>query len=200
MSIDEKSKADARLLFAKFLDAIQRFLAVRRQAGVKDKATCVIQWSVEKFAAKDSREITEKGLTPYEVVHGKPHNCILHEGWTGIFYHIAGVGSSTNKWDNTNAKIGVGNDATAPADTQTGLIGASKLYKGMNATYPQKSGDHDLVFQSDFVSGEAEFAWNEESITNNTDDTGVNLQRQNTSLGTKPAGQTWRVTGTITWT
>jgi len=156
-----------------------------------------IKWKCEKFIAKDGKEIAEKNLKPYETIECE-QDVLLHEAIIAIVYHIAAVGSSTNKWDNTNAKIGVGSDNTAPVDTQTGLIGASKLYKGMNATYPQQSGDHDLVFQSDFIDGEAEFTWNEETITNNTDCTGVNLCRQNTALGTKPAGQTWRLTGTVT--
>jgi hypothetical protein len=168
--------------------------------SVKEKGKAILQWTVEKFVAKDGKEIEEKGIKPYEVIKGKPHNCILHEGWIAAFYLIAGVGSAKTKWDNSNARIGVGDSATAPADTQTGLQAATnKLWKAMNASYPQQSGDHDLVFQSDFVSGEAEYAWNEETIVNASNDAGDNLCRQNTSLGTKPSGQTWRLTGTITW-
>jgi hypothetical protein len=167
---------------------------------MKDKAKGVLTWKVEKFKAKDSKEILEKNIKPYETAEAS-HNCLLHEGLIGVFYLIAGVGSAKNAWNNANARIGVGDSATAPVDTQTGLQAATnKLWKGMNATYPQQSGDHDLVFQSDFVSGEAEYAWLEETIVNASNDTGDNLCRQNTSLGTKPAGQTWRITGTITWT
>jgi hypothetical protein len=167
--------------------------------SIKEKPKVTLRWCVEKFIAKDGKEIEEKGLKPYEIVT-KEHNCLLHEGIALLMYHIAGVGSSGSKWDNANARIGVGDSTTAPVDTQTGLQAATnKFWKAMNATYPQQSGDHDLVFQSDFVSGEAEFAWNEETIVNASDDTGKNLCRQNTSLGTKPSGQTWRLTGTITW-
>lgn len=157
-----------------------------------------IQWTVEKFMAKDAKEIIEKNIKPYEVIKGTPHNCLLHEGISTVLGLLCGIGSETT-YSNANARIGVGNDATAPADTQTGLIGASSLYKAMNATYPSKSGDHDILFQSDFVTGEAEWAWLEESIDNGVTPN-KNLCRQNTSLGTKPAGQTWRLTGTITWT
>lgn len=157
-----------------------------------------IQWTVEKFMAKDAKEIIEKNIKPYEVTKGTPHNCLLHEGISTMLGLLCGIGSETT-YSNANARIGVGNDATAPADTQTGLIGASSLYKAMNATYPSKSGDHDILFQSDFVTGEAEWAWLEESIDNGSSPN-KNLCRQNTSLGTKPAAQTWRLTGTITWT
>ena len=168
--------------------------------SIKEKAKSVLTWKVEKFVAKDSKEIEEKNIKPYETVE-KEHNCLLHEGLIGVFYLIAGVGVAKTAWNNANARIGVGDSATAPVDTQTGLQAATnKLWKAMNATYPLQSGDHDLVFQADFVSGEAEYAWNEETIVNAGNDTGDNLCRQNTALGTKPAGQTWRLTGTITWT
>jgi len=174
---------------------------LKKEMSIREKVKHEIQWTVEKFEAKDAKEIEEKGIKPYEVVKGKPHNCILHEAWIAVFYMIAGVGSAKNAWNNANACIGIGDSATAPVDTQTGLQAATnKLWKAMNATYPSQSGDHDLVFQSDFVSGEAEYGWNEETIVNASSDTGDNLCRQNTALGTKPAGQTWRVTGTITWT
>jgi hypothetical protein len=170
----------------------------KKEMSLKEKAKHEIQWTVEKFIAKDSKEIEEKGIKPYEVVKGEPHNCLLHEGIATFLGLLCAIGSEV-AYSNANARIGVGNDATAPADTQTGLLGASKLYKAMNTGYPQKSGDHDILFQGDFVSGEAEWAWLEEAIDNGAGAT-KDLCRQNTSLGTKPAGQTWRLTGTITWT
>ena len=157
---------------------------------------------VEKFIAKDSKEIEEKGIKPYEVIEEEheltPEDCLLNEGISVLIDLICGLGSPT-AWTNTTARLGVGDDSTAPAPTQTGLQAATnKFWKAMNATYPQKSGQQS-IFQADFVDGEAEFAWNEETIVNAADDTGDNLCRQNTALGTKPTGQTWRLTGTITW-
>jgi len=176
---------------------------IRRLVAMNEDITALIKFKVEKFKAKTTEEIERKGLKPYAVVESTPEaidlDVLLHEGILNMLYHIAGIGSAGAKWDNSNARIGVGNDATAPADTQTGLIGASQLYKGMNATYPQLSGDHDLVVQSDFVDGEAEWNWLEECIDNGATDQD-DLCRQNTSLGTKPAGQTWRITGTVTIT
>lgn len=161
---------------------------------------------VEKFIAKDGKEIKEKGIEPYEVievtVEHTPEDCLLNEGLENLINLICSIGSPT-PWDNSNARIGVGDDATAPVKTQTGLQAATnKLWKAMNATYPQAfwdDPDWKSVFQSDFVDGEAEWNWLEETIVNAADDTGENLCRQNTDLGTKPVGQTWRLTGTITW-
>ena len=166
--------------------------------SMNEKAKHEIQWTVEKFLAKNSQEIIDKRIEPYEIIKAAPHNCLLHEGIATMLGLLCAIGSET-AYSNGAARIGVGNDATGPTDVQAGLIGASSLYKAMNATYPQKSGDHDILFQSDFVSGEAEWAWLEESIDNGSSPN-KNLCRQNTSLGTKPTGQTWRITGTITWT
>ena len=156
-----------------------------------------LKWRVEKFKAKNSEEIKKKNLKPYEVIE-KLHKCLLNEGIVELIDLLIGSGTPT-AWDSSNAYLGVGNDATAPAASQTGLIGASKKYKGMNATYPKYEATNKSVWQADFIDGEAEYAWNEETISNTNSDTGKNLCRQNTALGTKPAGQTWRLTATITW-
>lgn len=162
----------------------------------EEKGKAHLVWKLEKFIAKDSKEITDKNIKPFETVESK-HQCLLNEGITNLINLICGLGSPT-AWNNANARIGVGNDATVPAPTQTGLLGVSKLYKAMNTGYPQISGQQS-IFQSDFIDGEAQWAWLEEAIDNGAV-AALDLCRQNTSLGTKPAGQTWRLTGTITWT
>ena len=168
--------------------------------SVKDQLGHHIVYRVEKFKAKNSEEIKEKKLKPFDVAISDPIaidlNCLLNEGITELINLIAGLGTPT-AWDNTNARLGVGTDATAPIPAQTGII-ANPVYKAMNGGYPQISGQ-DCVWQADFIDGEAEQAWNEESISNEATDAGDNLCRQNTALGTKPAGQTWRLTATITF-
>jgi hypothetical protein len=170
---------------------LKKFLKVSFADHAKGKLT----WKLEKFKAKDGKEILQKGVKPYQVIE-REFECLLNEGIGNFIDLICGLGSPT-AWNNANARIGVGNDATAPSASQTGLLGASKLYKGMNAGYPQKSGQQS-IFQGDFIDGEAEFAWLEEAIDNGAVAL-IDICRQNTSLGTKPAGQTWRLTGTITW-
>ena len=182
--------------FSEFGKGVEKWM-VRRFADLifKDYATGKVTWKLEKFEAKDGKEILEKNIKPYETIE-REFKCLLNEGISNLIDLITGLATPT-KWDNTNARIGVGNDGTAPAATQTGLLGASKLYKAMNAGYPQKSGQQS-IFQSDFITGEAEWAWLEEAIDNGSVAL-IDLCRQNTSLDTKPAGQTWRLTGTITW-
>ena len=171
-------------------------LILKKLLGFKEFGTGTLTWTVEKFIAKDGREILKKNIKPYETIQ-RTFNCLLNEGIGEFIDLICGLGTPT-EWDNTNARIGVGDSATAPSATQTGLLGTNKLWKAMNGGYPQKSGQQS-IFQSDFIDGEAEYAWLEETVTNASDDAGKNLCRQNTSLGTKPSGQTWRLTGTITW-
>lgn len=162
----------------------------------KEKVKVHLTWKLEKFKAKNSKEIEEKGIEPYETITSEK-DVLLNEGISILIDLICGLGSPT-PWDNTNARIGVGNDGTAPSASQTGLLGVSTFFKAMNAGYPQKSGQ-DSIWQADFVDTEAEFDWLEETIVNAASDAGDNLCRQNTNLGTKPSGQTWRLTGTITW-
>ncbi len=165
--------------------------------STKENIPLNIKWKLEKFDVPTSEEADK--AEPYEVQECD-HDILLNEGVVGLAYLAFGIGSSVNKWDNANARLGVGDSATAPSASQTGLQAATnKAYKGMNASYPQQSGNNDIVFQADFINGEAEFAWNEETIVNAATDTGTNLCRQNTALGTKPSGQTWRLTGTVTF-
>ena len=169
--------------------------------SITDTSKATIVYSVEKFLAKNTLEIETKALQPYEGREATQEDIdldpLLNEGIAVVLNFVCGLGSPT-AYNNTNAYLGVGNDATAPSATQTGLLGASKAYKGMNATYPQISAQ-DTIFQADFIDGEGEFDWLEETVVNAATDAGDNLCRQNTSLGTKPAGQTWRLTATITW-
>jgi hypothetical protein len=170
--------------------------------STKDALTHYIVYRVEKFEAKDAKEIKAKNLKPYDVAISTPEaisiNCLLNEGITELINLISGLGTPT-AWDNSNARLGVGDDATAPAATQSGLLAVTnKLYKAMNGGYPQIS-SQDCIWQADFIDTEAEFAWLEETISNTVDNAGDNLCRQNTSLGTKPSGQTWRLTATITF-
>lgn len=88
-----------------------------------------------------------------------------------------------------NARIGVGNGTTAFAATQTDLVGASKLRKGMDATFPTVS-TNTITARSTFTGAEANFAWEEWALFNAAT-SGVMLNRVVENNGTKKAGQTW---------
>jgi hypothetical protein len=140
-------------------------------------------------------------------------NLLLNEGIQRLLdmTMIATVTSNqvaTNPWSNTNAYIGVGDTVTAEAATQTELQAAAaatnRFYKVMNATYPIRT-NQSVDFRSDFLTSEANFAWQEWTIAAGATTasgggflTGtINLNRKVQSLGTKTTG-TWTMTGTVT--
>lgn len=112
--------------------------------------------------------------------------------------HIAKdiIGEAVTAYDNSNAYLGVGNSSTAFNATQTDLLGASKYREGMEATYPQRSGDI-LTFRALYGTGVANFAWQEWG-TFNASTAGTMLQRYVESLGTKTSAQSWQLTVDIT--
>lgn len=146
------------------------------------------EWTIEKFKKGEEE--------PYTVESFKG-NLGLLEGRAELIDIICGIGSPV-KWDNTNARIGVGNSSTAEQESDTGLLGASKLYKAMMATYPQRSAQ-TAEWKSEFIDGEAEFAWEEFTVCNTASDAGVNLNRKTASKGTKGSGETWTVSLKITF-
>jgi len=104
---------------------------------------------------------------------------------------IAGAiaGFETTLFNNTNARIGVGDGTTAFAATQTDLQGTNKYRKGMDTSYPTRS-NNVLTFQSTFGTSEANFAWQEWGIFNAAS-AGTMLCRLVENNGTKLSGQTW---------
>lgn len=100
-------------------------------------------------------------------------------------------------FDNANAYIGAGDSSAVFDVTQTDLQAATnKLRRGMQATYPQISGNV-LTFRALFGTSDANFAWNEWGIFNAASG-GTMLSRKVESLGTKANTQSWQITATIT--
>ncbi len=103
-------------------------------------------------------------------------------------------------FDNSNAALGVGDDNTAFAATQTQLQaeknGSNALRKGMNTGYPARNPDSDgslnkTRYQASFGSSEANFDWYEWIVANDTTAGGGRmLCRFVEDLGTKRTG-TW---------
>ncbi len=144
------------------------------------------------------------GVKPYGVAVG--YNAFMRaSGNNALWRRLTGIATLPTLYDNTNAKIGVGDSTTAVAVTQTNLQAATnKLAKAMVATYPQinaPTNDNQVVFRSDFITGEAEYAWNEFGTFNaalGTADSMFNRGLFSPSPGTKGAGVTWTATETLT--
>lgn len=100
-------------------------------------------------------------------------------------------------FNNTNAKIGVGDGTTAFDVSQNDLQGANKFRKGMDADFPTVEAPV-VTFKSTFGPAEANFAWNEWGIFNAATG-GVMLNRVIESNGTKQSNQTWVLEVAITF-
>lgn len=124
-------------------------------------------------------------------------NILLNEGIDELWDLGTGTGTPT-AWNNTNARLGVGDSSASESASHTGLqASTNKLWKGMNGGYPTAASQKG-TWQSDFGSSEANYAWNEFTLVNATDDTGKNLNRKVSAQGTKTSGQTWTLTLDIT--
>lgn len=105
-------------------------------------------------------------------------------------------GSSYDKYNNTNARLGVGNGDDAFDAADTDLQGGSKARLAMEATYPQRT-NNVLTFLAQAGSSDANFAWEEWSIHNHAS-AGQMLVRFVQDLGTKASGATWNATAVVT--
>jgi hypothetical protein len=129
-------------------------------------------------------------FTPYDTVECE-RNGLLNEGVNAIWTLVCG--GSEDAFDNTNARIGVGDDSTAHAASQTDLqASTNKLYKAMDEGYPTYGTSQKAVFKSSFGSDDANFAWAEWSVDNGSV-AAKNINRKVESLGTKSSG-TWALT------
>lgn len=124
-------------------------------------------------------------------------NLLLNEGITALLNLLTGAAETA--FSNANAFIGVGDSATAEAAAQTGLqASTNKLYKAMEAGYPQIAGQ-TVTFRAVFAGGEANFSWNEFTVASGNSDAADNLNRKVSAQGTKASGQTWTLDLEITF-
>ena len=162
-------------------------------AGILEKGLWQPKYKIDRFENEDAYR---HGGSPFEVSEWEG-NTLLNEGIQAI-WNIIGALTTVTLFDASNAYIGVGDSSTAAAAAQTALQAVTnKLYKGMYAGYPQRS-NQTITFRSEFLGGEANFAWNEFTVANGNSDSAVNLNRAVSSQGTKPAGQVWTLDIQIT--
>lgn len=148
---------------------------------------------LDKSGEISSAELRALLVKP-EIEEEVPGNMLLNEGIQLILDLL--IGAAGVAANNANAQIGVGDSSTAEAATQVDLQAASnKLFKAMNATYPIRT-NQTMAWQSDFTTGEANYAWNEWSVRNQAA-ADKNINRKVQSLGTKASG-TWTLTAQVT--
>jgi hypothetical protein len=124
-------------------------------------------------------------------------NVLLLEGIQAIEDLICGLASPT-KWDNGNARIGVGDNSTAASNNQSGLLApTNKAWQAMNTSYPSRN-NTTVTWQSIFDANTANFGWQEFTIVNAANDTGNNINRIANNQGTKVVGQIWTISVQLT--
>jgi hypothetical protein len=126
-------------------------------------------------------------------------NVALNEGLSNLIDLIAFA--TGTKWDASNARIGVGDSATAATAADGGLLASTnKLYKAMDGSYPLKVGSTGITWRATFATTEANYAWNEYVVINGASEpTGIALNRKVDAKGTKTNTETWTVSITITF-
>jgi hypothetical protein len=152
------------------------------------------KWEVFKYASRADWQAGRAYATV--CVLG---NLALQEGLALLIDRLIDVASTG--FGAAYARLGVGDGSTAAAATQTGLQGTNKLYKPMDASYPQRSGTTQCIWRATFTESEANFTWNEWTIANGASDSSVNLNRKvpSPSLGLKPNTEIWTLQVTLTF-
>jgi len=169
-----------------------------------DKLKAKTEWTIYKFKDPDGKiyRLLRAGADPNEL---KPYatekfegNVLLNEGIQLLIEIITGIDTTSNKWDSSNAHIGVGDSNASEDASQTGLQGSNKAFKGMDSGYPTRSGN-TAIWRATFGGDEANFHWYEFTVVNGTDDSATNLNRKVVDKGTKASGETWTVQLEITF-
>lgn len=151
------------------------------------------KWTIRKYASPEHFAAGIEDIDNRVVIE---HNLLLNEGITPALQLICGIAATA--FSNGNANIGVGDSATAAAASQTGLQAASnKLYKSMEASYPQVSAQ-TATWRASFGASEGNFSWQEITVANGNSDAAANLNRLVQDMGTKASPAVWTVDLDIT--
>lgn len=174
-------------------DPGHEFVRVMAHATVEKRTAEYDEYLARQLARglseRDAQLRAARAVRPYETVVGD-FNAMVDAGINAALLLLVGGGGTA--YSNANAYLGVGDSSTAWATTQTDLQAATnKLRKAMKATYPV-TGTKKQTFQSDFLTGEANWVWNEWAIFN-ASTAGTMLSRKVEALGTKASG-TWTLT------
>jgi hypothetical protein len=104
----------------------------------------------------------------------------------------------TGNYAGTTASGQTVNKILRAIKTQTDLqASTNKVYKGMDAGFPQRSGQTQ-TWQAQFTGAEANFPWNEVTVANGASGAAKNLNRKVAYNGVKAPGQVWTMQVSLT--
>jgi len=178
---------------------------------ITDKLGWKSEWHIWKWRDPDGRiaealrlgklSVEEAAMQYCEAFLGHETfsgNVALNEGLQLLIEIITGIDTISNKWDNANARLGVGDSNIAEDALQTGLQGTNKTFVGMDSGYPQRSGQ-TAIWQATFDGTTGNHSWQEFTVVNGADDTAINLNRKVADKGTKASGETWTLQLQVTF-
>lgn len=166
----------------------------------KDEMYCTADAKIYKY---------DENMKLVEVLE-VPGNTALLGGIELIWKLVTGQGDNTTNYffDANNLTIGIGNSSATATASQTGLLGSSKAYKGLDqstqVTYPVIT-ENVLTVRAKFGPEDANFVWNEWGLLNgNPDnlgsrdsDTVIQYNRRVEPMGTKVSGSTWVIVADV---
>ena len=154
----------------------------------KESIKAVGIWSLRKF---QNQEAFQNNMPYFSEIIGK--NILLNGGINELWTILCSAGGT--KYDNDNAWLFVGTDATPAEATQDELLG-SPVGKAVDDGFPTFGTDEKATWQSTFNGAEANQDWNEFALTNG--ETGIYFNRLVSDQGTKISGQIWQLQLEIT--
>lgn len=146
---------------------------------MQDRLSWQTQWTITKYQ-------NEQAPAPYEVVTFDG-NLALNEGITEVMLLI--TGGAATAYNAANTYLGVGADTTVADATQTGLIAATNKYYQLVDSV--STSGQTITWQATFGSGVANFAWEEFTVANGSDNSADNLNRKVSGQGTKASPNIW---------
>lgn len=143
--------------------------------------------------------LTAYGLEPDDRVefHG---NLLTNAGVQRLEDLLIGAGGTA--FNNANTRLGVGDNATAAAatDTNLGVGGSNRYWQLMDATFPSRA-SQTVSFKATHTGGVSNFHWQEWGLDNGSASsnaaTAPLLNRKVIDLGTKTSSASWALTVTI---
>ncbi len=150
-------------------------------------------FTVAKYSAAELA--ADPRATPYETVESG-HNLLVTSGANA--YHQRLIGTSVTAFSSAAARLAVGDSSAAPAVGQTDMQAATNKFRKLVDATPGIAGNQ-ISFVATFLTSEANFAWNEAGIINNSAG-GDLLNRVQQTFGTKTSSLQWVLTGTIALT